>query len=317
MAHSTPLRIVFLLGKHRVAVLGLLLLNACGSASAPAPAASPAVYAREPAQASAAPPPAAPDTESSADAAPASIAAPASMSAARAPSAPLGAKVGAPAPGTVPAGAGANADAARTKASASAEATAPSTLLIYTGDLSMLAEEEQVASTIDKTIDVAESVGGYLATRKDTSVMVRVPSARFRDAMTKIEALGAVTHRSVGAEDVSEEFHDAEVRLQNLRATRQRMQEFLAKANSMQDALTVERELERVALEIDRLEGRMRFLKARAAFSQITLTVAAKPKVRPIVASTATPKGPTAAPEIALPVGWLDQLGAHNVLQLK
>jgi hypothetical protein len=179
----------------------------------------------------------------------------------------------------------------------------------------MLTEEEQLPQTIDKTIDIAESVGGYLATRKDTSVQVRVPSGRFREAMTKIEALGAVTHRSVGAEDVSEEFHDAEVRLLNMRATRQRMQEFLAKANNMQDALTVERELERVAQEIDRLEGRMRFLKSRAAFSQITLTVAAKPKNRPIVASD--PRPPAAAREIPLPVGWLDQLGAHRVLQLK
>jgi hypothetical protein len=243
-------------------------------------------------------------------------AAPASMSAAR-PS-PSQAKVAAPAT-TPPATTGANAaaEATRTKAAASAEATAPSTLLIYTGDLSMLTEEEQLPQTIDKAIDVAESVGGYLGTRKDTSVQVRVPSGRFREAMTKMEALGAVTHRSVTAEDVSEEFHDAEVRLLNMRATRQRMQEFLAKANNMQDALTVERELERVAQEIDRLEGRMRFLKSRAAFSQITLNVAAKPKIRPIVATGPVSTAPAKAPEVPLPVGWLDQLGAHRVLQLK
>ena len=226
------------------------------------------------------------------------------------------AKVAGPATPAAPATTNA-AEAARTKASAPAEATAPSTLLIYTGDLSMLTEEEQLPQTIDKAIDVAESVGGYLGTRKDTSVQVRVPSGRFREAMTKMEALGAVTHRSVTAEDVSEEFHDAEVRLLNMRATRQRMQEFLAKANNMQDALTVERELERVAQEIDRLEGRMRFLKSRAAFSQITLNVTAKPKIRPIVATGSVSTAPAKAPEVPLPVGWLDQLGAHRVLQLK
>lgn len=126
-----------------------------------------------------------------------------------------------------------------------------------------------------------------------------------------------MTHRTVGAEDVSEEFHDAEVRLLNLRATRQRMQEFLSKANTMQDALTVERELERVAQEIDRLEGRMRFLKSRAMFSQITLNVAVKPKLRPMVVAGPSDSARPAAPEIALPVGWLDGLDASRLLQLK
>src|SRR5262249_37610097 len=142
-------------------------------------------------------------------------------------------------------------------------------LIIYSGELQMMTEEERFATAIDKAIDVAESFGGDLAPRKDPRVQGRRPPAPFRRALTKLETIAPVVHRSVSANDVSEEAHDTEVRLQNLRATRARLQEFLAKAPNVNEMLMVERELERVAQEIDVLEGRLQFLKARASFSQI------------------------------------------------
>ena len=81
----------------------------------------------------------------------------------------------------------------------------------------MMADEDAIPKTIDKVIDVAESLGGHIAGRKDQSVQIKVPSASFREAMTKIEDIGGVVGRSVTADDVSEEFHDLEVRLGNLR----------------------------------------------------------------------------------------------------
>jgi hypothetical protein len=179
----------------------------------------------------------------------------------------------------------------------------------------MIADEDAIPKTIDKVIDVAESVGGHIAGRKDQSVQIKVPSASFREAMTKIEAIGGVTGRSVTADDVSEEFHDLEVRLGNLRATRTRLQEFLAKANGIQDLLTVERELERVALEIDRIEGRLELLRTRASMSVISVALTAKPKVAPIVAAPPPPAPPHAA--LDLPIPWVGQVGIDPLLSLR
>jgi hypothetical protein len=191
-------------------------------------------------------------------------------------------------------------------------ATAPAApLLIYTGELQMMVDQAAIASSIDRAIDAAEALGGYLAGRKDHSVVVRVPSAHFRDALTAMEKLGEVTHRSVSAEDVSEQYSDLEVRLQNLRATRQRLQEFLAKSGSMPDMLTVEHELERVAGEIESIEGKMRFLRSRAAFSTITLELVAKPVATVVAAHEEPPR------EIDLPIDWLARLGLDTLLNLR
>ena len=194
-------------------------------------------------------------------------------------------------------------------------------LVIYTGQLAMLTESEKAPQTIDRIIDVAESLGGGLLGRRDDGVDIRVPSQSFRAALKELEGVAPVTARSVQAQDVSEQVHDLEVRLSNLKATQKRLQEFLARAAGVNDALTVERELERVAQEIDTIEGKVGFLKTRASFSTITVTVREKPKpVAPIVAAPPPPEPPKVKPPAQLPdlpVAWLDKLGIGPLLTLK
>lgn len=189
-------------------------------------------------------------------------------------------------------------------------------LLIYTGNVGMeVSEPAVIAPTIDKVIDLAESFGGYLAARTDTSVVIRVPSGHFRDALTAMEKLGEVKRRSVNAEDVSEQFHDLEVRLANLKTVQKRLQDFLAKAANVNEALQVEHELERIGQEIDRIEGRMRFLRARATFSTITVDLTAKPKQQVVVAQGPPPPPPPRTAD--LPIDWLARVGLETLLSLR
>jgi hypothetical protein len=191
-------------------------------------------------------------------------------------------------------------------------------LLIYVGDLAMLVvEEAEVPKAIDAIIDTAESLGGYLAGRKDTSVQVRVPSSRFRESLQLLEKLGEITHRSVTADDVSEQYSDLEVRLTNLKATQKRLHEFLGKAGTIADMLVVGQELERVSGEIEAIEGKMRFLRSRAAFSVVTVNLSVKPKPVAVIAKTDPPPPPPPPPrEVTLPITWLPRVGLDTLLNL-
>ena len=191
-------------------------------------------------------------------------------------------------------------------------ADAPDVLVMYTGDVTMAVDGGKIADTIDRITDIAESVGGHLGARKDQGVMVQVPSARFRETLGKIAALGDVAHESVTAEDVSEEYHDAEVRLANLKATRQRLQDFLAKSGNMNDMLTLEHELERVTMEIDRIEGRMRFLREHTAFSTLTVALIARPNGQVVAGGGAKPI--PARRVMQLKAEWLDAMGVPNLV---
>jgi hypothetical protein len=222
---------------------------------------------------------------------------------------------GAPVPG-VPSVAG-GATPSPTGASgdkSAAQPNDPDAFVVYVGDLGMTADANVIPSTLDDVVDIAESLGGHLAGRSDSTVKVKIPSRHFREGMTKIEKLADVTKRSVTADDVTAEFKDLEVRLENLRATRKRLEDFLGKAANITDTLTVERELERVALEIDTIQGRLRVLSDSTAFSVLTVSIAPKPKPVEIVVKETAPQKPRA---IDLPVDWLSDIGVGSLLDLR
>jgi hypothetical protein len=179
----------------------------------------------------------------------------------------------------------------------------------------VVVDEVVLPKTIDTIIDTAESLGGYLAGRKDPRVQVRVPSSRFRESLQLLEKIGDITHRSVTADDVSEQYSDLEVRLANLKATQKRSHEFLSRSGTIPDMLTVGRELDRVSGEIEAIEGKMRFLRSRAAFSVVTVNLSVKPKAVAVVAKVDPPPPPPR--EVTLPIDWLPRVGLDSLLNLR
>lgn len=175
-------------------------------------------------------------------------------------------------------------------------------ILIYTAELIMAVFE--VNASLARVEELARELGGFLARRDDSAITIRVPAARFDEALKRIEGFGDVLHRNVHTEDVTEEFLDIEIRLRNARAVRDRLEKLLEKAVKIEESIQLERELARVAGEIERMEGRLKYLRDRAAFS--TLTVRFRPH---------SPEGP-APKEPRLPIGWLNELGLSRLLNL-
>jgi len=100
------------------------------------------------------------------------------------------------------------------------------------------------------------------------------PRIDLDDLTDGLRPLGRVEFLNVGAEDVSEEFVDLTARTANARRMEERLLELLAtRTGKLQDVLSVERELARVREEIERYEGRMRYLKTRASVSTLTIAV--------------------------------------------
>ena len=280
-------------------VLSMLGVSVVGCASAPMPSAAPPsdyAQARAPGAAEAAPAPA-PGIER------ASYPSPAGDS----PSAPS-------TPGA-PSKSGSNASGAQANDKSAAQPQDPDAYVIYNGEIGMIADAAAIPATLDSVVDVAESFGGRLGGRTDTTVTVRIPSRHFREGMTKIERLADVTRRSVSASDVTAEFKDLQVRLENLRATRKRLEDFLGKAATIADTLTVEKELERVAVEIDTIQGRLRVLSDSTAFSVLTVSMTAKPK--PVEVVVKEPDAPSKPRAVNLPIDWLSQIGVSSLLDLR
>ena len=165
---------------------------------------------------------------------------------------------------------------------ASTTATQPTiSMIIRTGQASVEVRDADSASTQLRAL--VERLGGYVANSSlqaghdqvRTAVLeVKVPAERFEQALTGLQPLGTVELVNVDAQDVGEEFTDLTARIANSRRLEERLVQLLAtRTGKLEDVLAVERELARVREEIERVEGRMRYLRARVALSTLTVTL--------------------------------------------
>jgi len=175
-------------------------------------------------------------------------------------------------------------------------------LLIY--EAHMFLAVFKVEENIKAVATVARESGGFLSQQTDASIVIRIPAAKFNSIIESIEAMGDVLHRQVQAMDVSEEFRDVEIRIQNSMQVRDRLAQLLTRATTVEESLQIERELERLTSEIERLKGRMRFLQDRIAYS--TITVSFQPKEQERLNNDM----------FRLPFDWLDSLGLQRLLSL-
>jgi len=193
-------------------------------------------------------------------------------------------------------------------------------MLVFNGALGLAVQPDTIPASIDSAVQLAVEAGGYVSQQTDISLTLRVPSKRFRKLMRGLEGLGQVRTRSVQTLDVSEEFHDLKVRLENLQSTRTRIQKLLGQATNLSEILVVEKELERVSAEIDAIEGRLRFLSSQAAFSTVTMAFQELPREVTIVQSDETPPPPP-LPAPARLLGssapWVDEVDVHRLLSLQ
>jgi hypothetical protein len=151
---------------------------------------------------------------------------------------------------------------------------------------------------------LVERLGGYVASSERDGVAdegqatetrvrlsLRVPAERMSEALREIKRLGrGAESEKIGSEDVTDEFIDVEARIKNQRALEEQLAKLLGQATSVESSLKVHQELVGVRTEIDRLEGRKRFLETESALAKISVSLTA---LRPVVAATPTGFGVT------------------------
>ncbi|MGH9966727.1 MAG: DUF4349 domain-containing protein [Pyrinomonadaceae bacterium] len=139
-----------------------------------------------------------------------------------------------------------------------------------------------------KITSIAESLGGFVVTSEskqrdsgdpanqelEVTLAVRIPALQFGSALDQIRATGSrVIQEKISGQDVTEEFIDLEARIKTQKALELQFLEIMKQANKVADALEVQRQIADVRTEIEKLEGRKRFLENRASLSTITVSL--------------------------------------------
>ena len=182
--------------------------------------------------------------------------------------------------------------------------------IVKTAELGIRAEEVRTVAASAQQI-AAEFGGSVLSSQieSDGSVsadlVLLVPSPEFEAALDELRGLGKeVTTDTVKGEDVTEEFVDLESRERNLLAAEQSLLELYDRAESVNAALAIERELTSIRGEIELVQGRMKYLEDRTASSRISLSI--QPVARPAT--------PAWSPDRVVAQAWDASLGVLQAL---
>lgn len=173
--------------------------------------------------------------------------------------------------------------------------------VVYTGDFTLLVTD--VAKAQDQAKALAQRLGGYMQRMQPGAISIRVPAAKFDQAVEALSKVGTVASRNIRADDVTEDYYDLATRLKNAKALQERTIQLLAGA-SAEGKMALERELARITTEIELLEGKLNRLQNQVAFGTLNL-------------SFSSPVRYVAPPSlnIQLPFDWLRGVGLGKLLQ--
>lgn len=160
-------------------------------------------------------------------------------------------------------------------------AEASPSMIIRTGQASI--EVEGLGPAVTKLRQLSAQLGGYIANSsfsggrdqvRTATIELKIPAAKYDQAVSGLNGIGKLESINTAAEDVGEEYVDFAARVGNSRRLEERLVSLLAtRTGKLEDVLAVERELARVREEIERYDGRMRYLKTRSAISTLSVTL--------------------------------------------
>jgi hypothetical protein len=155
-------------------------------------------------------------------------------------------------------------------------------------DADLTIEVDSTTKAQQQVTSIAETNGGFVVTSEakqrdnvdpakrtiDIKLVIRVPSTQFNNALQQVEQLATnMPQRNVTGQDVTEEFIDLEARIKTQKALELQFLDIMRQAHKVEDALEVQRQIADVRTEIERLEGRKRFLESKSSLSTITVNI--------------------------------------------
>lgn len=196
--------------------------------------------------------------------------------------------------------------------------------IIKEGTVTIEVDEGQFSAAYERVVEAARRLGGSVTASTSTSdddgrtsgsITVRVPVESYEDLLVGVGRIGDVRERDIRSQDVTGEVVDLQARLRHLRAQERFYLELLEDADSVQDAIAVQQQVDGIQQRLEQLQGRLDVLEDRAAYSTLTVELV-EAGAEPVVA-LGSDEEPTLAAYLQaarngfiIVVGWLLVTGA-------
>jgi hypothetical protein len=154
-------------------------------------------------------------------------------------------------------------------------------MIIKTGTMNL--ETEKYDESINQISDYVKKGGGFITNsssqvnasgKKQGAITIRITSDKY-DAMVKdMSNFGKVLNSQINGSDVTSEYIDLQARMNTQGELEKRLLTLLNdKTAKLIDVVSVEEKLASVRESIEKIQGRMKFLKNQTDFSTLTVSV--------------------------------------------
>ena len=148
---------------------------------------------------------------------------------------------------------------------------------------------DDIQAIIDKVYGLALTTGGRVDSEQTSTddegtvdhsrIQLRVPVAKFDDAVSRIYNLARDHTKDTSTEDVTARLADVTSRVESARASITQLRQLFDRATGLGQIIRLERELSSREANLEALEAQQRSLAAQTAMSTILVTIALPPKV--------------------------------------
>lgn len=157
------------------------------------------------------------------------------------------------------------------------------TKIIRDGRIGIVIADGSFSKGVSRVTQIARSTGGFVlesSSRDERSgtLTLRIPAKRFDDAMLALRGLaeelqGEVEFQDITGQDVTAEFIDLGARLEILQDRRELLRDIQADATSSSEILRLAALIDDVTLQIENIQGRLKFLRDQVSGATIRVEV--------------------------------------------
>lgn len=146
---------------------------------------------------------------------------------------------------------------------------------------SLSLETYEVKEAYSKLLDYAKTCGGYEFSRNLNEVgdyisieaVIKINPQSLDDLLGYAGECGDIRYSNVSSDDITTEYYDIEIRLENKRRNLEKYYEYLAAAKNVDEMIKLQNEIDRITAEIESYEGQLRLWNALIEESTVTLSI--------------------------------------------
>ena len=151
--------------------------------------------------------------------------------------------------------------------------------LIRTAQMNL--ETTDFEEAVQGLTDLTEQMGGYFESSsvgkrsngRWADYTVRIPAEKYQAFLDQAGALCHETWRDTQQEDISERYYDTQGRLKTQQIKLERLQALLAKAENMEDIITIESAISETEQMIDDLSGTLRHYDGQVDYATVSISL--------------------------------------------